>query len=960
MAYQPKSYKKFVATAATATLVATAIAPTALAASFTDVSSTYKTAVDYLIANDIAKGKTETTFGTTATITRGDAAVMIANALKLDTTKAPDAGFKDVNARVAGAVNALVAAKIVSGKTATTFAPDANITRQEMAKIIANAYELEAGTTKNSFVDVNSNWDAFVDALVANNITLGKTATTFASTAAVTRGEFALFVYRSETLVPATPEVVSVSANTAKSLKVEFKGAVDTTKAQFAVKKGSITANVAKVTFADDKKSATLELSSKLTAGDYTVTVTGLTEQALVKTAKVENEKVAKLDVLSENAVISATDPKIVTTTYKVLNQYGEDITKTATNLTVTSNVTGTTVATPANGLVTITTTGADFKTGDKISLSILDSATSTFTSKVLTVSNKATVSDVTISGLYNADATAALTTDATATDFHLLVNANDQYGNKIPFGSIAGDVIVTTSDASVIDVKGGVATPTFESVTIDGKTQTVLELKAPAGGLKAGKATVSIISKTTGKVAQYVVDVKEGVKADAVSLSAPELAVALEDTVIPFSVFGVDGAAITKTSVLNGPKGVTVSDNDANATVAFVNDTQTGNAKLVLTDTGGTARKVIVTATSSNGKVATLVVDVKAAADAKVVTATKDIVTDLAVGGTFALTADSLVVKDQYGRDFDLASNLSATAAGVANAGKYLVKVAKTDVADDKITVTGSVIASDAATSTITGAKKGSESIVVTLQKVNAAGTAVDVDSSELEVNVKVVAKSDIVSYEVKDVAPIYDEAGAGAEGYTRDLVVYGVLADGKKVVVPASYYTVQTSTGLTYSAGKLDVLRADDVVQGTNNTEASLNVKVIVDATNGPVILDKAVKVTKAAPVAETIDLKTAAGITVDGNVLTGAIADVTASADLKAVLEITDQYGQDISATSTILLTATNFVNADNDATVPTVSSGNGTATLTFGGVEAGDSFNLTYVVDGKVKTVKVIAE
>ncbi|MFC4354183.1 S-layer homology domain-containing protein [Chryseomicrobium palamuruense] len=196
MAYQPKSYKKFVATAATATLVATAVAPTALA-DFTDVNANYKNAVTYLVDQGITKGLTETTFGVTSPIKRGDAAIMIATALGLNTTTAPDAGFTDVNARVAGAVNAIVAAGIASGKTSTTFAPDLYITRQETAKIIANAYGLTgSGTTK--FADVNSNWAPFVSALEQAGIAQGLNETTFGATNDVTRGQFALFLYRAE------------------------------------------------------------------------------------------------------------------------------------------------------------------------------------------------------------------------------------------------------------------------------------------------------------------------------------------------------------------------------------------------------------------------------------------------------------------------------------------------------------------------------------------------------------------------------------------------------------------------------------------------------------------------------------------------------------------------------------------------------------------------------------------
>ena len=275
------NYSKFVAVAATATMVATAVVPSASAASFSDVSSTYKVAVDYLVSNNIAKGTTDTTFGTTASITRGDAAVMIANALKLDTAKAPSAGFKDVNARVAGAVNALVEQKIVSGKTATTYEPDAEITRQEMAKIVANAYNLEAGTTKNTFTDVNSNWDGFVDALVANGITLGKTGTTFASTSSITRGEFALFVYRAENLAPLANEVVSVTAINAKSIEVAFSSPVDATTLQNAAKADVVqvkTATGAKAPGAvtqilsEDGKTLTLT-AADFFKGDYTVAI---------------------------------------------------------------------------------------------------------------------------------------------------------------------------------------------------------------------------------------------------------------------------------------------------------------------------------------------------------------------------------------------------------------------------------------------------------------------------------------------------------------------------------------------------------------------------------------------------------------------------------------------------------------------------------------------------------------
>lgn len=181
------------------------------------------------------------------------------------------------------------------------------------------------------------------------------------------------------------------------------------------------------------------------------------------------------------------------------------------------------------------------------------------------------------------------------------------------------------------------------------------------------------------------------------------------------------------------------------------------------------------------------------------------------------------------------------------------------------------------------------------------------------------------------------------------------------KKVVVPNSNYSVVTGNSkVVYddTTGTLDVKVADDIV-GTDGKDVPVSVKVIVDGTKGPVVLEKTVTVTAATPKAATVELKSAADITVDGNVLTGAAGDVSTLADLKAVLVVTDQYGEDISSSADITLTATNLVNSNKNTTVPT-ATGNGTATLSLTGVEFGDSYNLTYVIDGKVITVKVIAD
>jgi len=228
MAYKSKSYRKFLATGTTAALVASAIVPAASAADhpFTDVNTNYDEAVSYLFNNDITKGYTETTFGTYMSLTRGNAAVIIANALELDTTSAPDAGFEDVNSRVAGSVNALVEAGIMDGFSDTEFRPDVELSRGAMAKILVNAYGLENQAMDTPFTDLTSTFGSYIEALYGAGITTGKTETTFGTNQEILRGEFAVLLYKSINYIP-TPEVSTVKSSSSTEFTVNFEEAVE-------------------------------------------------------------------------------------------------------------------------------------------------------------------------------------------------------------------------------------------------------------------------------------------------------------------------------------------------------------------------------------------------------------------------------------------------------------------------------------------------------------------------------------------------------------------------------------------------------------------------------------------------------------------------------------------------------------------------------------------------------------
>lgn len=186
---------------------------TKAASSFTDVSDRYKEAVDYMVEQEYTQGINPSQYGTNNQITRLDAAVMIAKVLGFDeSTNSPSAGFTDVPKNRAWAVDALHQAGVINGKTATSFGTYQNMTRGEMAIVLSAAYELAASSESIPFTDVNKRYTSAVASLVEAKITQGKNATQFGTNDNITRGEFALFIFRADNLSKdmTPPEVISV------------------------------------------------------------------------------------------------------------------------------------------------------------------------------------------------------------------------------------------------------------------------------------------------------------------------------------------------------------------------------------------------------------------------------------------------------------------------------------------------------------------------------------------------------------------------------------------------------------------------------------------------------------------------------------------------------------------------------------------------------------------------------
>ncbi|MCX8130805.1 MAG: hypothetical protein N3I35_11975 [Clostridia bacterium] len=768
-------------------------------------------------------------------------------------------------------------------------------------------------------------------------------------------------------LIKVTALSATAAPTGAKKLTVTFNQAVDSTKATFDVKKGTIAVTKKETTWDSAKKAATIELNSKMTAGDYTVTVGGIEIATKEYKVTVKDETVTKI-TLGTTLVMDRSNAKKATTGYKVYNQYDEEITN-GTALTISAGKAQTSAtANGSNATITLDNTGgADFAKDEKVAVTAIHVSSGTNASAVLTVVDKASVAEIAIEKLWNADGK-TLTAGGGAepsTNFFLVVTAKDQYGNEVTStGAIEADVIVTVSDSSKVDVKGGAGNPDFETKKIDDKDRTVLAL---ADTQAEGTSTVRMIAKSTAKMASFDVVVKAAVKADSFTFTAPDVAVAGEKFNIPFSAVDQFGAALTDETALDLVSTKTFTFNGYSATVDFKRDHVKGvtNLEIDTTTANSTQKKEgtgTLTIVTQTGKIYTLTVAVKDPAKCVAIGGIKDLTTTLAKGATVDVTTSKIIVKDQYGRDITAPLG---TAAGVY---RIIVESSATDKvyaqANDTIRTMARIDGQAGTDKVVLEAKaKGTSTVTIKLQKGD--GTAID--NTEYTFTVTVVEKADVASYELAAMAKAYVQDPL-VNDHGVEIVVNGVKADGTKVAVPSSYYSVQlatTDTNVQYKSAANRVYAYYGASVDSTSKEATIPVVVTVFGANGPVVVTGSVVISTKVPeiadfyLADT-DTTVASGFKVTdkaAKAVSIAAGDITNAATLStkiiAVLRAKDQYGADYTVTASDIAASVTSNISTSDRTISGVD-GSSTTNL-----QAGDTFSMTVITKtNKVLVIKVV--
>ncbi|ERN54104.1 S-layer homology domain-containing protein [Alkalihalophilus marmarensis] len=174
--------------------------PVSAATKFPDVSENHWgiQEINYLSEKGIINGLPNGNFAPTQNVTRGEAALMIAGALNLDTPAVENTPFNDVpkNYFAHDAIAAVAEKGIIAGYRGN-YSPRDPLTRGQMAAILQRAFNL-SGSWDREFKDVGKDhlFYSSIQAIASNSITVGYPDQTFKPSNNTQRDEFSAFLAR--------------------------------------------------------------------------------------------------------------------------------------------------------------------------------------------------------------------------------------------------------------------------------------------------------------------------------------------------------------------------------------------------------------------------------------------------------------------------------------------------------------------------------------------------------------------------------------------------------------------------------------------------------------------------------------------------------------------------------------------------------------------------------------------
>lgn len=606
MAKNKAKFNKFLTGAVTATMVAAAVVPTAAAEtpSFSDVPTTdthYKN-ITQAVERGLFGGHEDGTFKPYNEITRGQVAKVLARyivkqdgsanleayAIKHDlvnkVTPFADVPVTHGDSELVLASGIVKYTGVFTGSN-NNLLPSKNITREQMAKVIVNAFGLEDLEGDLSKVKDNDKaqdeFVPFINILSENGVT---TEENFNPKGTVKRGQVASFLNRAYDVVHAddavAPEVVSVSALTANSVEVTFKGnPKELTAKDFAVSGGLTVIDVK----ATSTNKATLTFSTDMTDGaEYELQLLDAEDNVTSKaTFKYELGEVASISLTKAKYEVGENVKDFL----KVFDDKGVEISKADYNVTnvESSNITVVEDATGTAGKVAALGTSnlrfeIEYKDGSKsksdfIRIDVEQAVTAELAGFEL----------------------AATATYANTEDYRL--NGNGAKSSLYEIIDAAGTYLHVYADDSKTNPE--IAALDLESggdYTVESKTPAVITVDQDANGAKLtpiskGKATIVITGKNNYKQT-LTIEVKEDPKYKDLLVGATSLKLSDEVSTGASSAVGVNQEEVKLQWVDQYGK---KQDFTVNSPTLAVDE-------IVQTDAIETGDKLVISVAQSNG----------------------------------------------------------------------------------------------------------------------------------------------------------------------------------------------------------------------------------------------------------------------------------------------------------------------------------------------------------------------
>jgi hypothetical protein len=634
-------------------------------------------------------------------MTRAQAARVTALLLNLDGIGDPDTKvvtekpFTDVELGTwyVEEIAAVKEAGLFVGKPDGSFGPNDNITIQELAVVLVNILGLEP--VEGAEVEGAAAWAApYVKALQDNGVDFPTNYTDNALrrdlveatyTAAVTLG-----------LIESADKVSVVSANPVGIQKVEVKlnKAVDSSKAKFELKRGNAVLET-EAKFSDDKKTVVLELTTaKISAGDYTVTLSGLEEDEIANasaTFTAEDEKVASIEFITASDTIAYSE--YATVKLAALNQYGEPVSIGAGNFTAFVNGQNENLKKDGEGnlVLTFDVTAFNLVQGNSIvPVQVYHNDTRVSVQKNFNLGVVPMLSKVEVGEVKYSNGSSLSAADETAT---IPLYLYDQYGNPVVQEQMEGTP--PEISPSLVNVMISPYSPNLEwdddqLWDNDGNAQAVVKLTGKED--KSTDYNVTVYAGSDNKVVK--VSVSAGKLANKVEFGTFNGVIAEGDTkdfYIPIIAYDANGNELSAQDIVDNDKADRFTFSGSNVTNLEIVEFGEHKGKLKFNlDSDAKARSsvyltALIASANANSYVQTTIpVQEQRYPDRIVV---KDEPAAKAILG--ASTKVKFQLKDQYGEDL---GNIPATVT-TANGQTYSYQV-KVEVSGD--TATSGITAKD------------------------------------------------------------------------------------------------------------------------------------------------------------------------------------------------------------------------------------------------------------------------